>query len=42
MFLQQDILRTAKDLTILDRWTNPDSLDRPDLIWQTIILGRCP
>ena len=33
------IMRTATGFRILERRTSPD---RPDLTWQTIILGRCP
>ena len=36
------IMRTATGYHILERRTSPDRLDRPDLTWQTIILGRCP
>ena len=36
------IMRTAPGFHILERRTTPDRLDRPDLTWQTIILGRCP
>jgi SAM-dependent methyltransferase len=38
--LLEDILLTARDFSILDRWSNPDRLGRKDHTWQTIILGR--
>jgi len=38
--LLEDILLTAKDFSILDRWSNPDRLGRKDHTWETIILGR--